>query len=223
MLAFGVLISICASGFNFAIQYISNLVFSSVTLVDPAVTGLIAWIAGLEGIPDLYTMLVGGVVVGGVLLITMGESKEENNDCPHANVNAVDDDSAEKDSNYRMVASATDDPPGFEDDLVADLEAGTSVDSNLLEVEMIKMPLQDNRNVDDYSRSKEVTRLGSAISSVANLMAASAKSPRLEGSQGWNAVGYSPLSTLSSSSEIGTSIATNNFDVEPVVAITPVI
>ncbi len=58
-------------------QYISPLVFASVTLVDPAITGLISWCAGLEGIPDLKTWLSGFVVISGVALITYGEHLRE--------------------------------------------------------------------------------------------------------------------------------------------------
>lgn len=36
-------------------------------------TGIIAWIAGIEGIPDLYTWIGGFVVLSGVGLITYGE------------------------------------------------------------------------------------------------------------------------------------------------------
>jgi hypothetical protein len=78
MLTFGLTIGvICFTGFNYAIQYINPLVFSSVILVDPAVTGLIAYVAGIEGIPDSLTIAGGCVVIGGVLLITVGESDRE--------------------------------------------------------------------------------------------------------------------------------------------------
>jgi hypothetical protein len=76
MLCFGLTIGvICIAGFNYAVEFISPIVFSSVTLVDPAVTGLIAWLAGLEALPDMLTIMGGIVVVGGVVLISAGERK----------------------------------------------------------------------------------------------------------------------------------------------------
>lgn len=63
--------------------HISPLIFSSIQLVDPIMTGIIAWIAGIEGIPDLYTWIGGFVVISGVALITYGEhqrSHTENNE-----------------------------------------------------------------------------------------------------------------------------------------------
>ena len=47
MLLFGILVAFCIGGYNYAMQYISPLVFSSVQLIDPAVTGLISWLAGM--------------------------------------------------------------------------------------------------------------------------------------------------------------------------------
>jgi hypothetical protein len=61
----------------FQIQHISPLVFSSITLVDPAITGLIAWLCGIEGVPDIATWAGGFVVVFGVGLIIVGESRRE--------------------------------------------------------------------------------------------------------------------------------------------------
>jgi drug/metabolite transporter (DMT)-like permease len=74
MLCFGLTIGvICIAGFNYCVEYISPLIFSSVTLVDPAVTGAIAWLVGIEGCPDMLTIAGGLVVVGGVALISAGE------------------------------------------------------------------------------------------------------------------------------------------------------
>jgi len=54
-------------------QFISPLVFSCVLLVDPAVTGLISWLIGVEGLPDVFTICGGFIVVLGVALVTVGE------------------------------------------------------------------------------------------------------------------------------------------------------
>lgn len=54
-------------------QYIPPLVFSSVTLIDPAVTAFISWAAGIENLPGLFSWLGGCVVVSGVAVISYGE------------------------------------------------------------------------------------------------------------------------------------------------------
>lgn len=74
MLLFGFIIGlVCITGFNYAIEHIPALVFSSCTLVDPLVTGLLSWAAGFESVPDLGTWLGGAVVIAGVALISHGE------------------------------------------------------------------------------------------------------------------------------------------------------
>ena len=54
--------------FNYSLQFFSPLLFSSITLVDPACTGLVSWMAGIEGIPDIYTW-VGGWMDGTVVCV----------------------------------------------------------------------------------------------------------------------------------------------------------
>ena len=74
MLLFGLVIGVvCIAGFNYAIQFIPPLVFSSILLVDPAVTGVISWLLGLEGIPDYLTFIGGTTVVLGTATIAYGE------------------------------------------------------------------------------------------------------------------------------------------------------
>lgn len=78
MLIFGLVVGVvCVSGFNLAMNYIAPLVFSCVLLVDPAVTGVISWLMGLEAVPDAFTILGGVIVVGGVALVTYGEHLKE--------------------------------------------------------------------------------------------------------------------------------------------------
>ena len=50
--AVGVALFMC---FNYSLQYFSPLLFSAITLVDPACTGFVSWFFGIEGIPDKYT------------------------------------------------------------------------------------------------------------------------------------------------------------------------
>jgi len=76
MLLFGLWVgAVCITGFNYAMQYIPPLVFSSVTLVDPAVTAFISWTAGIEHLPGIFSWLGGAVVVAGVAIISYGERK----------------------------------------------------------------------------------------------------------------------------------------------------
>ena len=74
MVCFGFVVGVvCVGGFNFAMNYINPLVFSCVLLVDPAVTGFISFLIGVEGIPDFFTITGGLIVVAGVALVTVGE------------------------------------------------------------------------------------------------------------------------------------------------------
>ena len=78
MLTFGLVVGVvCICGFNYATQYINPIVFSCVQLLDPSVTGAISWFAGLEGIPDYVTWVGGFVVMSGVGVIMVGQSKRE--------------------------------------------------------------------------------------------------------------------------------------------------
>lgn len=78
MFIFGFVVGVvCVSGFNFAMNYIQPLVFSCVLLVDPAVTGIISWVMGIEEMPDVFTILGGCIVIGGVFLVTYGEHHKE--------------------------------------------------------------------------------------------------------------------------------------------------
>lgn len=47
--------------------------FSTVVLVDPAVAGFIAWVAGLEGAPPILSWVGGAFIVGGIFYVTIGE------------------------------------------------------------------------------------------------------------------------------------------------------
>ncbi len=58
-------------------SYIPPLVFSSISLLDPAITAVLSWIIGLEGLPTIFSWLGGVVVIGGVALITHGERQRE--------------------------------------------------------------------------------------------------------------------------------------------------
>lgn len=89
---------ICVMGFNYAISHISPLVFSSIQLVDPIMTGIIVWIAGIECIPDIYTWIGGFVVLSGVGLITYGEYQRTHVKNPNDN-NEKNNNENEKNNN----------------------------------------------------------------------------------------------------------------------------
>jgi len=70
---FGFIIGvICFTGFNYALQHIPPLVYSSLTLLDPAVTAALSWLIGVEALPGWLVWLGGLVVMSGVGLISAG-------------------------------------------------------------------------------------------------------------------------------------------------------
>jgi hypothetical protein len=106
MLLFGLTIGVvCFAGFNYAVQHISPIIFSSVALVDPAVTGIISYVAGLEGMPDLMTVLGGLVVVGGVAVISTGERQRVKED----ELTAMNADHADPESGGVLLSSPSHD------------------------------------------------------------------------------------------------------------------
>ena len=60
-------------------QYISPLVFSSISLLDPAITAIISWLIRLEHLPSLFSWLGGSIVIGGVGIISYGEGARSPN------------------------------------------------------------------------------------------------------------------------------------------------
>ena len=54
-------------------QNIPPLIFSSLSLVDPALTAFISWFVGLEGVPDILIWIGGVIIVGGVGIISYGD------------------------------------------------------------------------------------------------------------------------------------------------------
>lgn len=78
MMLFGFVVGILGLiGFNVAVKHISAVVFSTVQLVDPALTGFIAWIWGLEGIPSVATFIGGVVVALGIAAVVVFEARRK--------------------------------------------------------------------------------------------------------------------------------------------------
>lgn len=53
------------------------MVFSSVALLDPALTAVLSWLCGIEALPTMYSWLGGGTVIVGVAIVSVAESQEE--------------------------------------------------------------------------------------------------------------------------------------------------
>jgi drug/metabolite transporter (DMT)-like permease len=77
-LAFGFVVGMIGMlGFNFAVKYVNPLIFSSTQLLDPGLTGLLSWAAGLEGWPSGSTFLGIAVVTLGIGFITVYQHRRE--------------------------------------------------------------------------------------------------------------------------------------------------
>eukprot|EP01031_Cornospumella_fuschlensis_P031212 gene31212-37721_t len=136
MLLFGLWVgTVCISGFNYAMQYIPPLVFSALSLVDPAVTAGLSYWAGLEALPSLFSWLGGGVVLAGVALISYGERVREK---------TGDGETSDGGGDYRQVSrdEETGESRLVDETETSDGEAGqlmTSSGSQRGEVEMRKL------------------------------------------------------------------------------------
>lgn len=61
-------------------QYIPPLIFSSLGLVDPAVTAILSWAIGVESLPSMFSWIGGFVVMAGVGIISYGEHVRTHNE-----------------------------------------------------------------------------------------------------------------------------------------------
>jgi drug/metabolite transporter (DMT)-like permease len=74
MLEFAAAVSfLTVCGYNYAIQNIPLVIFSTARLIDPFLTGLMSWMGGLEGIPGKYVWIGGFVTTVGGALVIYGE------------------------------------------------------------------------------------------------------------------------------------------------------
>jgi len=90
-------------GFNYAVKYVSPLLFSTVPLLDPILTGGISWAWGLEGVPSWSTFLGGGIVMIGIGIVVISEHRRK--------VREEDQQRHELEANVRAVLEGTDKPP----------------------------------------------------------------------------------------------------------------
>eukprot|EP00455_Lapot_gusevi_P027654 TRINITY_DN2935_c0_g2_i2.p1 TRINITY_DN2935_c0_g2~~TRINITY_DN2935_c0_g2_i2.p1 ORF type:complete len:244 (-),score=31.10 TRINITY_DN2935_c0_g2_i2:65-796(-) len=65
------------TAFNFGVKYMNPVIFSTIQLADPAITGWISWTAGLEGLPGKYTMIGGLIVTVGILFVIIFEHRRK--------------------------------------------------------------------------------------------------------------------------------------------------
>lgn len=61
---------------NYTLGKLDSLLVSSAALCNPAVTGIISYCAGLEGVPGVYTIVGGFVVVAGLGVMSIGENRK---------------------------------------------------------------------------------------------------------------------------------------------------
>jgi hypothetical protein len=119
---------ICILGFNYAMKNISPLIFSSMNMLDPALTGLISWSVGLEGIPAAGVILGGTVVTMGIAVLTAGEQKRDEESAKPAT-----DDShgryVNSDSNFKFQKLSTIDTDEREDSFTGNAMSPDGVDA----------------------------------------------------------------------------------------------
>jgi hypothetical protein len=97
MLIFGLTVGvICIAGFTYALQHVPPLVFSAAQMIDPALTGLISWSFGIEGIPNRPTIIGGMVIVMGVSMISSVDKDESGEDEAKSGSSHTDNDAGEK-------------------------------------------------------------------------------------------------------------------------------
>jgi len=61
-------------------SYIPPLVFSSLSLLDPAITAILSYVIGVEDWPSVFSWLGGGLVVGGVAVISSHHNTSSDSD-----------------------------------------------------------------------------------------------------------------------------------------------
>lgn len=76
-LAFGFGVGIVGMlSWNFCIKFVPPTVSSSCRLTDPAITGVISWAMGIEGVPAVLTWVGGGVVMIGLAIMAIFKPKQ---------------------------------------------------------------------------------------------------------------------------------------------------
>eukprot|EP01112_Ceratiomyxa_fruticulosa_P003030 TRINITY_DN13439_c0_g2_i1.p2 TRINITY_DN13439_c0_g2~~TRINITY_DN13439_c0_g2_i1.p2 ORF type:complete len:193 (+),score=33.70 TRINITY_DN13439_c0_g2_i1:873-1451(+) len=63
------------TGLNTILKYIDPIVISVLLLLEPPVGAVIGWIAGVSGLPALFTFLGGPLIIAGCLLVILSAYK----------------------------------------------------------------------------------------------------------------------------------------------------
>jgi hypothetical protein len=78
LLIFGFLVGMVGIlGFNYSVSHISPIVFSTVQLLDPGISGVMSAVFGVEGWPTGSTYLGVAVVTAGIFLVVYYQTKRE--------------------------------------------------------------------------------------------------------------------------------------------------
>lgn len=76
LFAFGIgVVGLAAS--NYSLGKLDSLLVSSASLINPAITGVVAYAIGLEGVPGLPTIFGGLMVLVGLGVMSIGENKRK--------------------------------------------------------------------------------------------------------------------------------------------------
>lgn len=126
ILLFGFVVGVVfIAGFNYALQHIPPLVFSSLSLADPALTAGFSWVFGIEG-----SWLGGIIVMSGVGVISYGEHRRTSSS-----------------------SSSSHTTTGVEVELISVLSSNID-DDNRSNDNYSSLPLRNDNNNEDYNQEE---------------------------------------------------------------------
>lgn len=76
LFAFGIGV-VGLAGSNYSLGKLDSLLVSSASLINPAITGVVAYIVGIEGVPGLPTIFGGLMVLVGLGVMSVGENRRK--------------------------------------------------------------------------------------------------------------------------------------------------
>jgi drug/metabolite transporter (DMT)-like permease len=84
------------TGFNFALGYVSPIVVSISTTLEPVVGTFLGWILYDSSVPGLWTILGGPLLLVGIFCVILGSERavqpaQDNNDAEHCITNQIDE------------------------------------------------------------------------------------------------------------------------------------
>ena len=72
-------------GFNYSVSHLNPIVFSTVQLLDPGISGVMSAVFGVEGWPVLSTYIGVTIVTGGIFLVVYHQAKREGREAEEKN------------------------------------------------------------------------------------------------------------------------------------------